>query len=181
MDSVINMMNLFESVNKEFLQYESSLILSGVSERTICGALMYYLRKYIEGTELYQYHVDIEYNRNKGKIKTIVDGDERVVNITCDLIMHSRGENIEQDNLICIEMKKAYRPLTEKNKDRERLKALTKNTFSEVCSYDGSTLPEHVCRYLLGVYYEIDIKHKSIKIEYYKNGEFLKQYYLDIS
>lgn len=173
-------MNLFENVNNEFLQYESALILSGVSERTICGALMYYLSRGIEGTALYKYHVDIEYNRNNGKIKTIVNGDEQVINITCDLIIHSRGENIEQDNLICIEMKKAYRPQSEKDKDRERLKALTKNTFSDTWSYDGTTLPAHVCRYLLGVYYEIDIRNKSIKVEYYRGGEFLKEYYIDI-
>lgn len=61
------MINLFEDVNNEFLERENALILSGVSERTICGTLMYYLKRYIEGTELQDYYVDIEYNRIMGE------------------------------------------------------------------------------------------------------------------
>ena len=41
------------------------------------------------------YYVDVEYNRNKGKIKTIIDDNENVININCYLIIHSRGENIK--------------------------------------------------------------------------------------
>lgn len=38
-----------------------------------------------------------------------MDGNEQIININCGLIIHSRGENIKQDNLFCIEMKKSYR------------------------------------------------------------------------
>ena len=77
-------------------------------------------------------------------------------------------------------MKKSYRPTSDKNKDRVRLKALTRNTFGDMWSYDGRTLPEHVCRYLLGVYYEIDISKKIVKIEYYQEGGCVDKYYVDI-
>ena len=70
--------------------------------------------------------------------------------------MHSRGNHIEQDNLIAIEMKKSNASEEEKQKDKDRLKALTKDSFDDVWSFDGTTLPEHVCRYLIGIYYEIN-------------------------
>lgn len=126
-------------------------------------------------TEFSKYYVDIEYNRNKGKIKTIINGEYKVLNITCDIILHSRGENISQDNLIALEMKKSTGSDLEKNKDRDRLKALTKDTFDDVWSYDGKTLPEHVCRYALGVFYEINLSKKEVYIEYYRKGQVVKK------
>ena len=87
------------------------------------------------------------------------------------LILHSRGENPIQDNLIALEMKKSTRPQLEKQKDRERLIALTKDSFDNIWSNDGHTLPEYVCRYVLGVYYEINYSLNLVLIEYYKQGE----------
>ena len=94
-----------------------------------------------------------------------------MVSIVCDLIVHSRGKIIENDNLIALEMKKAYRPMKEKEKDRARLVALTKESYDGVWSFDGRVLPEHVCGYKLGIYYEIDNKKNSLLIEYYVRGE----------
>ena len=125
-------------------------------------------------SDLYgNYFVDIEYNRNKGgKLKTIVNGSETPVAITCDLIVHSRGTITSQDNLIAIEMKRSSHLQSEKNKDRLRLKCLTRGTFdNDIFSYDGKVLPEHVCRYILGVYYELDSRNRKATIEYYVNGE----------
>lgn len=68
-------------------------------------------------------------------------------------------------------MKKSIRPQSEKQKDRERLKALTKDSFDNLWSYDGYTLPKHVCRYGLGVYFEINYRRNFVLIEYYKQGE----------
>ena len=117
------------------------------------------------------YYTDVEYNRNRGgKLKTIINSEEKIVNITCDLILHSWGVHLSQDNLIAIEMKKSNRPQDSKEKDRERLKALTKESYDDIWSYDGKSLPEHVCRYVLGVYYEIDYSRREIKIEYYREG-----------
>lgn len=69
-------------------------------------------------------------------------------------------------------MKKSAASNPEKDKDRDRHKMLTRDSFDDVWSFDGSALPEHVCRYLLGVYYEINISNKEILIEFYKKGEF---------
>ena len=130
------------------------------------------------------YHADVEYNRNKGAIKTIrktIEGsDFEIIPINCDLIVHSRGEIVEQDNLIAIEMKKATAPRADKEKDRERLIALTKDSFDDVWSFGGKAHPEHVCRYVLGVYYEIDYKRKSILIEYYRKGRMVKSRIVDL-
>lgn len=170
-----DMVNLFEEANDYFIKYNRELIESNVAERTLCGAL----KECIDGvkckTEYKNYSADVEYNRNKnGVVKTIIDNDFKVVKINCDLILHSRGKCVELDNLIAIEMKKSERPLAEKTSDRNRIIALTKDSYDDVWSYDGKTLPEHVCRYVLGVYYEIDIDEKIVYLEYYRRGELVK-------
>ena len=169
------MIRLFECANATFLKYDKALLANQVSERTLCGALMLHIHDIISRDKKFAgYHVDVEYNRNKGAIKTIYktirSSHEQVIPISCDLIVHSRGEIVKQDNLIAIEMKKSTAFWFEKAKDRERLIALTKDSFDDVWSFDGRSLPEHVCRYVLGVYYEIDYKRKSILLEYYRKG-----------
>lgn len=178
---VEKLMNIFEKANRRFLQGDRELLISKVSERTLCGALMIHLHEILRGSEFYEYKVDVEYNRNKnGKvktyIKTITGPDDIIVKINCDLIVHSRGSNLEQDNLIAIEMKKSNRKQEEKNSDRSRLIALTKDSYDDIWPGDGKTLPEHVCRYGLGVFYEIDYKNRVILIEYYKTGNKFKEY-----
>ena len=76
-------------------------------------------------------------------------------------------------------MKKANRPDDAKQKDKNRLIALTKDKNS-TWSYDGKTLPDCVCYYILGVYYEIDWKHKQIHLEYYRCGKLVDSYILHI-
>lgn len=73
-------------------------------------------------------------------------------------------------------MKKSYRSRKEKDEDRNRLIALTKDSFDDVWSFDGHTLPEHVCRYALGVYYEINYSRNVIEIEYYQKGKCVNSY-----
>lgn len=58
--------------------------------------------------------MDVEYNRNAGHIKSIINEEIKVIHITCDLIIHSHGENEQQDNLLVLEMKKAYQLEDEK-------------------------------------------------------------------
>lgn len=173
--------NLFEQANRQFLLDEQSLLASKVSERTLCGALMLHIHDLIKVDSSFAgYHADVEYNRNKGNIKTvrktIVGQVEQIVSINCDLILHSRGANAEQDNLMAIEMKKSDRSPREKNSDKARLMALTKDTFDDVWIHDGHHLPEHVCRYVLGVYYEINYRTNRISIEYYRQGEKVYEY-----
>ena len=170
------LMDIFERANKRFLHENVSLIMSNVSERSLCSALAQCIYLEINDSKYSKYHADTEYNRNNGKVKTIYNNDLKVVSIVCDLIVHSRGEIVEQDNLIALEMKKAYRKACDKEDDKTRLVALTKDSYDEVWSFDGKTLPEHVCGYGLGIYYEVDTKCNSIYIEYYIKGEMIKSY-----
>lgn len=171
---------MFLISNQCFIRDDKDLLDSQVSERSLCGALMLHLnRLMLRSEDFEEYYTDVEYNRNRGNIKTIkktIRGhEEQIVNVTCDLIMHSRGRHPEQDNLIAIEMKKATGRFSEKQKDKERLQALTKDTFDNTWSYDGVTLPEHVCRYVIGIYYEINHKKSEIYLEYYRQGELVEQ------
>ncbi|OXM84071.1 hypothetical protein [Paenibacillus rigui] len=166
---------IFEKANEKFINDDLELLLSNVSERTLCGALMLHLNILVQNSEFADYKVDVEYNRNKnGKVKTslktIRGPQDIVVKINCDLIVHSRGNNIYQDNLIAIEMKKSNRKQEQKESDRYRLIALTKESYDDIWSFDGKTFPEHVCRYALGIYYEVNYKAQLINIEYYNKG-----------
>lgn len=175
------MKELFESANRKYLIEQKELIQSGVSERTLCGQLMLYLNKVKDNALYRQYYVDVEYNRNiNGRLKTIKNGEGEIITINCDLILHSRGGNLEQDNLIALEMKKSSGRRSEKEKDRERLKALTRQSFDNIWNYDGKTLPEHVCRYILGVYYELNISRMEALVEYYQKGKLVQSYTLSI-
>ncbi len=165
---------LFERANKNFLKSDFDLIASNVSEQTLCSALKTRFEKQLELAGIDDYFVDLEYNRNNGKIKTVIEDDLRIVNIQCDFILHSRGHNILQDNLLVLEMKKTYRANKDKNSDRDRLIALTKSTYNnDIWSYDGKTFPEHVCRYIIGIYYELDIDRHKILLEFYRQGQLV--------
>lgn len=175
-----NLKEIFKLANDNFINSDKELFESKVSERTLCGALMLHLHEKLKNSEIYPgYHVDVEYNRNRGgrktsKAKTIMKQSGDIKSITCDLIVHSRGQCVEKDNLIAIEMKKSTRSRKSKEKDRERLRCLTKSSFDGSWSFDGKSLPEHVCRYIIGIYYEIDYKNREIRIEYYHQGKIEK-------
>lgn len=180
MKSYEELVSLFEEANRVLIRDDLALFESNVSERTLCGALMLHMHDTITDDPAYRgYYTDVEYNRNKGgrlkNIKKTIQGeDESIVAINCDLILHSRGQHPEQDNLIAIEMKKSSQRPSAKNADRERLKALTKNSYDGVWSFDGHTLPEYVCRYVLGVYYEIKYSAREILLEYYRRGNLVE-------
>lgn len=165
------MNKLFKITLEEFLQLERNNILSGVSERNLCARLANYLETNAKNSGLKDYYADVEYNRNQGMIKTILDDEQKVIVINCDIILHSRGENVGRDNLIAIEMKKSERPEEEKNKDRDRLRALTKSSFDGIWAADGKTFPEHVCGYELGYFIELDISERIANVEGYRLGK----------
>jgi hypothetical protein len=174
------LINLFEDANERMIIQDKYLFISKVSERTLCGALMLHLHELIKETKYKDYHVDVEYNRNKGSKlqtfkKTIRKLDNSIININCDLIVHSRGNDIRQDNLIAIEMKKSSRSKKEKDSDRERLIALTKDNYNDLRPFDRKTLPEDVCGYKLGVFYEINYRKQRIILQYYVRGNFYAQ------
>lgn len=168
---------IFNKANDKFLFKSKQLIYDDVSERCLCSELKAFLREELNNTEYKDYYIDNEYNRNCGNVKTTINGQMKEIKIQCDLIIHSRGNNEQRDNLIAIEMKKSYQTEEEKDSDRDRLCALTKGKHDdEVYSYDGKTFPKHVCGYGLGVYYEVDKDERKVLIEYYKNGVMCERY-----
>lgn len=165
-----------ESLNT-FFQRETRNILSGVSERNLCSRLAILLENIAHQNGLSEYYADTEYNRKQnGKVKTMLDEDMQVINITCDLILHSRGEVMGRDNLIAIEMKKSERPEEEKISDRARLRTLTKSSFDDVWSFDGETHPEHVCGYEVGYFVEVDKDNNYYKVQQFQEGQLTSEF-----
>lgn len=169
------LIKIFEKANAKFLNKDINLIELNVSERSWYSRFSIYLEETLKDNNITGYFVDTEYNRNGNRLKTIFDANNlEIINVTCDIIIHSRGTNLIQDNLICIEMKKSDALKDEKENDKKRLKILTKSSYDSIWSADGKCLPKHVCNYLLGVYYEVDRRKNKIKIEYYKEGKVFK-------
>ena len=181
-----DLVTLFESANNHFLKDDVKLFEDGVSERTLCGALMLHLHEAMWDNPMYNgFHADVEYNRNRNTIKKILqkkedNDDEIIVNINCDILVHGRGQTQEQENLIAIEMKKDYAQEADKNRDRYRLEALTSdpNEWRDrgLFPYDGVEMEDIRYNYVLGVYYEVSYSDGMILIEYYQKGEKLREY-----
>jgi len=167
---------LFNESLNIFLTYETENILDTVAERNLCGRLAIYMTPKLEEYGIKNYFADTEYNRKQaGRVKTMLDNEENIIAIQCDLIIHSRGNFIKHDNLIAIEMKKSTRPEFEKVADRKRLRTMTKDSYDGVWSWEAEVHPEHVCGYLLGVYVIINILKRSCLIEYYSHGNLINQ------
>ncbi len=164
---------IFLKANDNFLDKEIDLIKNDLSERSICSKLGQYLKVEIDKREDFKkYHIDAEYNRNYGEIKTILGENEEIIKITCDLIMHSRGEE-KNDNLIALEMKKSTRPSKDKISDKKRLMELT--------NLENQNNIEHVKTYLLGIYYEIERSRREILLEFYIEGKKKDELILNIN
>lgn len=73
------MLDIFYSANKDFIVSNIDNILVNTSERNLCALLMVELRKYLSKSRHYDYYVDVEYNRNGGKIKTIMNEKMEVI------------------------------------------------------------------------------------------------------
>lgn len=167
------LIRIFEAANSKFIKRDLSLIKDNVNERALCGTLAQHITSEVQTTKFAAYYVDVEYNRNQGKIKTIIDNNNVEITINCDIILHSRGEIVQKDNLIAIEMKKSIACVTDKQNDKNRLIALTKDSYDNIWAFDGSNLPEHVCGYELGIYYEVNRLSKEIYMEYYNKGKMI--------
>ena len=170
MEEILN--TIFNESWNLFLENETDNVLNNVSERNLCSRLAIYLNDKVSENELIGYFVDPEYNRKQnGQIKTIIDNEENEIGITCDLIIHSRGVNIQHDNLMAVEMKKSNRTRAEKESDKIRLRALTKDSYDGIWANDGVTHPKHVCGYILGFYLELNLQRREWLIEKYQRGE----------
>ena len=172
---------IFRRALARLVKEEVDYVLTTVSERSICARLALYLEAEAKNSGFKGYYADVENNRKQnGEVKTIRNGIEEIIDVTCDLILHSRGKISGRDNLIAIEMKKADRPLKCKNKDRMRLRALTmpihrNGTPPEIWSYGGVAFPEHVCGYELGVFIVLNFREKRFELEYYFHGDDVRR------
>lgn len=166
---------VFEQALDEFFTRESEALCGDVAERNSCGRLAMYMQRAAEAAGLVEYLADPEYNRKQGgQIKTTMDSDLRVITIIPDVVLHSRGARIEDDNLIVVEMKKSDRPAEEKQTDHIRHRAMTRRSFDGMWSNDGTTHPEHVCGYQLGAYIEVDGRARKARIDYFRFGRRTK-------
>jgi hypothetical protein len=166
---------IIEPALDDFFRVEINSILSDVSERNLCARLAMQFENQMKAVGLLGYYADPEYNRKQdGQVKTILNGNMEVVSITCDLIIHSRGEIISQDNLIAIEMAKPNKSQSEMQDDRNRLMALTKASYDGVWSTDGTAHPEHVCGYVKGIFLIVDRQARKAHLESYAHGAVSK-------
>ncbi len=155
----------------DFFKQDINSIMADVSERNLCARLAMHFENQMKAVGLAGYYADPEYNRKQhGQVKTILSGNMEVISITCDLIIHSRGEIIAQDNLIAIEMAKPNKSLPEMQDDRNRLMALTKSSYDGVWSNDGTAHPEHVCGYVKGIFLIVDRQSRQATLESYAHG-----------
>lgn len=155
----------------DFFRAEVHSILANVSERNLCARLAMHFEYHMRAAGLVDYYADPEYNRKQhGRVKTILNGNMEVISITCDLIIHSRGEIVSKDNLIAIEMAKPNKSEQEMQDDRNRLMALTKASYDGVWSNDGTAHPEHVCGYVRGLFLIVDRQARQAQLESYAHG-----------
>ena len=115
--------DIFREALDEFLACEFVLVRKNIHEQALCGRLARYVEVAKDNHGLGQYYVDVEYDRHGDRRKTIFNAKSgEPINIVCDLLLHSRGEQ-EDDNLIAVEMKKTSGKAKDKQTDRERLQA----------------------------------------------------------
>lgn len=166
--NILNRMIITSLYN--FLETDYYLIITDVSERCLCGRLAIYFEKILRLYNFGPYFADVEYNREQeGRIKSLIDDEYKVIKITTDLIIHSRGILPGKDNIIAIEMAKQNKCNKDMESDKKRLRALTKHT--NVWPYGSDIHPEYVCGYLRGLYLIIDHESEIMKIETYSGGE----------
>lgn len=156
--------DLFWEANRAFIEKDLDLLYEDISERCLCGALMHELNKQLEKHDCNNYYADVEFNRNKKRIKQLHNDDGFVSNILPDIIVHSRGKEIP-DNLLVLEMKKSCSNQQDKENDMNRLRMMTKQ------NYNGN---RYSYEYRLGIYYEINFEKKQILVEFYQDGENLE-------
>lgn len=160
---------LFWSAHKAFLKNHRELLEGKLSERCLCGALMYEFNKQLEMNGYNDYYADVEFNRVGKKekcIKLLPDNEGTPKRIFTDIIVHSRMQ-AKSDNLIALEMKKSRAKKLSRENDRERLMQLTKQ--------DIFFNNRYIYRYKLGIYYEIDLKNEEILVEFYQDGSKVEE------
>ena len=167
-----NLLKLFYEANQNFLINHMIIIERDLAERNLCQNLALEISFLKNQYQFSEYFADCEYDKNGLFRKQILDDTDSVHSIICDLIFHSRGRN-QKDNLIALEMKKLPSTKELLEKDRMRLKALTKQEYEESFDFNGFRFPTYVCGYEIGIYYLIDIPRNEITLEIYEDGRLV--------
>lgn len=162
---------IFYNANKLFIKDNIRNIELGVSEVTLQGNFSQAFKEILKEMKISNYYSEINYNKNKHFTKCIINEKMEYFDIFCDLIIHSCGENLQQDNLLAIEMKKKENR-KDRLKDRKRLEIMTSDSYVEEILFDE--LPPYICRYSLGIFYDLDIKKRQIKLDFYQHGKLIK-------
>ena len=163
-------LEIFYGANKKFIRDNISNIELGASEITLQGDFSQAFKEILKEMKISNYFADINYNRNKHFIKCIINDKMEFLEIFCDLIIHSRGVSLEQDNLLAIEMKKKENK-KDRLKDKKRLEIMTSDTYVDEILFEE--LPTYICRYSLGIFYDLDSKKRQIKLEFYQHGKIV--------
>ncbi len=117
---------VFKEANEIFVKDNINSLERNVAEDSLCSALGRSLEKVMETKGINRnYYIDTNYNRNDYMYKTIINNKCQMFRINCDLLIHSRGENKVQDNLLALEMKKKSNT-KDRKENKERLKIMTK-------------------------------------------------------
>lgn len=166
-ETKINLENLkamFLTANRSFIENHASLLKRELSERCLCGALMYELNKQLEKNNFKNYYADVEFNRaienTINNVKRLPKEEGTPKRVFPDIIVHSRGK-VTPDNLLALEMKKSSANQQDKEKDRNRLRKMTKQNCDE---------SHYSHKYKFGVYYEINHNESQIVVEFYQTG-----------
>lgn len=134
-----------------FMRNDLFLLQNDSSEWTIAHKFAEYLQQ-----QFLEWHVDIEYNREKEKTKKTIEGEV----VRPDIIIHHRNTD---NNLLIIEIKKSNSP--------EDIK-LNKQRLKDFTSPNGNF------RYRLGIfiifYVEKDYR-KFPNFSFYENGQEIRQ------
>ena len=159
---------IFQKANTKFLKRKIKSIKLDVAEENLCSELSKDLENALREKNIRGYYAEANYNRNDCWTKTIINDDYKIMRIECDLIVHSMGENKTQDNLLAIEMKK-HKNLQDREENEKRLQIVTRNTYNGEVIYEE--FPRHICRYALGVFYDIDNDKNKLELKFYKHGK----------
>jgi len=138
-----------ERAIRTLLKNDLFLLINNLDEWTISHKLAEYLQQ-----EFPDWHVDVEYNRNKEQLKRLEEELFRP-----DIIVHIRNTN---NNLLAVEIKKSNN-LETLRVDKDRLKKLTSPKGKYKYKYG-----------LLVIFYVGDKYQKIPCLEYYQKGSRCK-------
>jgi hypothetical protein len=161
MDSEVIESSLYSSIDRLF-RNELFLLTYDVHERTIDHRLAVYLEHRFAG-----FHVDCEYNNDldseTGRKQVHYPNSSSGTGVYPDIIIHHRGLNGPNHNLLVIEIKKKSSAASDIDRDREKL-----------CSYTASDGWNHLS-YARGALVVLGVREAAgqFSIEWYEKGRIV--------